>query len=82
EAHGLTMAHGETHGGSSFWMRTPTGEDARLLAERLRPLGVLIEPGHVFFDSENAPLDFYRLAYSSIDASKIEEGIRLIASRV
>jgi GntR family transcriptional regulator/MocR family aminotransferase len=82
EDHGLTFAHGEAAGGSSFWMRTPTGEDARLLAERLRPLGVLIEPGHVFFNREDAPRDFYRLAYSSIDASKIAEGIRLIASRV
>jgi GntR family transcriptional regulator/MocR family aminotransferase len=82
EDHGLTFAHGEAAGGSSFWMRTPFGEDARLLAERLRPLGVLIEPGHVFFNREDAPRDFYRLAYSSIDASKIAEGIRLIASRV
>lgn len=80
--HGLAMAQAETVGGSSFWMRTPEGEDARILAERLRPLGVLIEPGQVFFNPDCQPRHFYRLAYSSIDEAKIAEGIRLIASRL
>ena len=80
--HGLTIAQAETAGGSSFWMRTPGGMDSALLAERLRKLGVLIEPGHVFFDPADAPRDYYRLAYSSIDASKIREGIRIIAAEL
>jgi GntR family transcriptional regulator/MocR family aminotransferase len=80
--HGLVVAQANTTGGSSFWMRTPDGSDANDLAARLRPLGVLIEPGHVFFDREQTPRDFFRLAYSSIDADRIPEGIRLIASEL
>lgn len=79
--HSLTVAQPDTAGGSSFWMRAPDNVDTRETAQRLRALGVLIEPGHVFFDRENAPGHFYRLAYSSVEESKIAEGIRLIASQ-
>jgi GntR family transcriptional regulator/MocR family aminotransferase len=78
---GLTVAQPDTAGGSSFWMRAREGVDMQDVAQRLRPLGVLIEPGHVFFDRGEAPQHFYRLAYSSIEASKIAEGIRVIASQ-
>jgi GntR family transcriptional regulator/MocR family aminotransferase len=79
---GLTMAQDDNTGGSSFWMRAPRGTDTAELTERLRPLGVLIEPGNVFFDRNDAPNEFFRLAYSSIDSAKIEEGIRLISSQI
>ena len=79
---GLTVAHHEIAGGSSFWMRAPEGVDTQALSERLKPLGVLIEPGHVFFDPGNAPRNYYRLAYSSIKAERIAEGVRLIASQL
>jgi len=78
---GLPLA-AETEGGSSFWMHAPDGVDTSALAERLRPLSVLIEPGHVFFGAKDAPRDFYRLAYSSIDETKIAKGIRLIAGQL
>lgn len=78
-AHGLTVAQPGVAGGSSFWMRTPHGRDAEALALALRARGVLIEPGHWFFDPQAAPRDFYRLAYSSIEAQRIAEGIGLIA---
>ncbi|MCU0789768.1 MAG: PLP-dependent aminotransferase family protein [Nitratireductor sp.] len=79
---GLELAQEGSAGGSSLWMRAPQGCDTVELARRLRPLGVLIEPGHVFFDRRDAPRHFYRLAYSSIEADKIEEGIRLIAGQL
>ena len=51
--------------------------------------GVLIEPGQVFFGpsgsgpsgsgSSGVGCEFYRLAYSSIPANRIAEGIALIA---
>ena len=80
--HGLTVAGQGGFGGSSFWMRAPDGVDTETLATRLRGQGVLIEPGRVFFDPTDAPRNFYRLAYSSIQAAKIPEGIAQIAAAI
>jgi GntR family transcriptional regulator / MocR family aminotransferase len=79
---GLTLAQPHAAGGSSFWLRLPEHGDAEELAARLRERGVLIEPGHWFFDPANAPRNHYRLAYSSIAASAIPEGIRIIGDEV
>lgn len=77
----LTIA-GAAAGGSSLWMRAPDHVDTELLAERLRPDGVLIEPGHAFFPSDQRPRNFYRLAYSSIPTTRIADGISLIAKAI
>ncbi|SEO20969.1 transcriptional regulator, GntR family [Salinihabitans flavidus] len=77
--HGLTIAGRGAHGGSSFWMQTPRGVDTERLAETLRPRGVLIEPGRPFFHGADRPRDFYRLAYSSIPADRISDGVAEIA---
>ena len=60
-------------------MRAPDGVDTDRLALDLRAKGVLIEPGRVFFDPLTAPVNYYRLAYSSIAQTRIPEGIALIA---
>jgi GntR family transcriptional regulator/MocR family aminotransferase len=82
-AEGLSMAGQGGFGGSSIWMRAPDGVDTAELAANLRKLGVLIEPGRVFFapDTEGKPVpnNCYRLAYSSIAIGKIWQGITLIA---
>lgn len=80
--HGLTVAGQGGFGGSSFWMRAPEGVDTEDLAARLRPKGVLIEPGRVFFDPANPTRHFYRLAYSSIQPANIPDGIGLIAAAI
>ncbi|WP_424989924.1 PLP-dependent aminotransferase family protein [Fluviibacterium sp. S390] len=78
-AHGLTLAGTEQFGGSSFWMTTPEGIGSRALAQELLDHGVLIEPGRAFF-APDAPDDrHYRLAYSSIPADRIAEGIARLA---
>ena len=77
-AHGLAVAGQGGFGGSSFWMRAP-GVDTGVLALRLRGQGVLIEPGAVFFDPGRPDHEHYRLAYSSIAAPRIAEGVGLIA---
>jgi GntR family transcriptional regulator / MocR family aminotransferase len=77
--HGLTIAGGDVNGGSSFWMKTPEHVDTSQLAQHLESKGVLIEPGHVFFDQPGGPTNCYRLAYSSIPSRKIAAGIALIA---
>ena len=50
------------------------------IALRLRENSVLIEPGEVFFGPDGGDRSHYRLAYSSIPAARIPEGIRLIAA--
>ena len=81
-AHGLQVAGGGTDGGSSFWMRAPEGVDTSALAERLRARQVVIEPGCDFFPASEDNRAFYRLAYSSIRAERIPEGIRRIAEEI
>ena len=64
--YGLTVAGQGAFGGSSFWMRAQHSVDTEEVAERLRAKGVLIEPGRPFFTTEEAPKNYYRLAYSSL----------------
>ena len=78
----LRMAPQAGFGGSSIWMRAPDGVDTEVLAARLQADGVLIEPGRVFFDPAGWPMNYYRLAYSSIAAARIAEGIGLIANAI
>ena len=76
---GLTVAGAGGFGGSSFWMRAPEGITAAALAQGLRRRDVLIEPAGAFFGAARDPQTHYRLAYSSIAAADIPEGIRRIA---
>ncbi len=80
--HGLTVAGRGSFGGSSLWMRAPDHIDTRVLAQRLVEKSVLIEPGHAFFGDPTPPQNYYRLAYSSIAAPQITEGISLIARAI
>jgi GntR family transcriptional regulator/MocR family aminotransferase len=77
--HGLTVAGSGGTGGSSLWMRAP-GVDTAALALRLRAEGVLIEAGGPFFDPARPRADHFRLAWSSIAAGRIAEGIARIAA--
>lgn len=79
EREGLEIAGAAGFGGSSFWMRAPEGVDTEALADRLKEAGVLIEPGRPFFEGNDPPRNFYRLAYSSIPAKQIAKGISLIS---
>ena len=69
-------------GGSSIWMQADANADMNEIGARLRARGVLIEPGIHFFDSENPPRNFYRLAYSSIPARRIPEGVAILAEEL
>lgn len=77
---GLRIAGAGDMGGSSFWMAAPEGVDAGLLAQKLAARGVLIEPGLPFFSGTGRPRHFYRLAYSSIPAARIPDGVAEIAA--
>ncbi|HHL22399.1 MAG TPA: PLP-dependent aminotransferase family protein [Aliiroseovarius sp.] len=80
--HGLTIAGRGVYGGSSFWMRAPDGVDMGQVGDALARQEVLIEPGAPFFARSDPPLNFYRLAYSSIPADRIATGIARIAAAI
>lgn len=80
--HGLQIAGHATFGGSSIWMKAPDGVNTLELADRLRTRQVMIEPGRVFFAQDDDNNRFYRLAYSSIPADRIPEGIARIARAI
>jgi GntR family transcriptional regulator/MocR family aminotransferase len=80
--YGLRVMGRGVFGGSSIWMRAPVHVDTSKLDFALRPQGVLIEPGHPFFHSEDPPQNFYRLAYSSIPSERLTEGIALLAAEL
>ncbi len=69
-------------GGTSFWVKGPAALDSDALAKEAAAKGVLIEPGRVTFGAAEAPRNFCRLAFSSIDEQKIEPGIRLLSGLV
>ena len=76
----LYIAGKAVFGGSSIWIRGPDGMRADDLAQALQHRGVLIEPGTPFFAGHDAPENYFRLAYSSIAAKRIPEGVSRIAS--
>lgn len=80
--HGLHVASRQTFGGSSYWMRAPHGINTTALSHKLREHSVLIEPGRVFFGSNQGNDDHYRLAYSSIATAGIPAGIALVAQAI
>lgn len=77
--HCLHIAGAGVYGGSSVWVSTPRGTDTTVLASALRDRDVLIEPGAPFFAAQQPEKHYMRLAYSSITADRIPEGIARIA---
>jgi len=70
-------------GASSFWLRFADHADTRVIAEAAARLGVLIEPGDVFFAGGaggSLPANYARLGFASIEASRIEPGIATLAA--
>ena len=82
DSHRLFSQTASHFGGTSFWVRGPDWLDSRRLAARASEQGVLIEPGDVFFQRDNPPLNHFRLAYSSISEQQIPEGISRLAAAV
>ncbi len=79
DAAGLAPVRPSVFGGTSFWMVTQDGLDARALAQDVRKSGVLLEPGYPFFADTAQGRGHYRLAFSSISAAAIPEGIARLA---
>ncbi|MBT6415218.1 PLP-dependent aminotransferase family protein [Candidatus Puniceispirillum sp.] len=71
------FSRGGATGGTSFWLAGPPQFDADVFATRLQKRGVLIEPGHIFFDSGN-PKNFFRIGFPSVAGNNIDVGLRQI----
>jgi len=82
DEHGITVAGKGAYGGSSVWVEAPNAVDTIELAKRLRADGVLIEPGSPFFAGDKPPKNYFRLAYSSIPAERIEKGVSFIGKAI
>ena len=63
-------------------LRAPDHVNTATLAKALEEQAVLIEPGAPFFTSATPPQNYYRLAYSSIPATRIPDGIALVADAI
>lgn len=68
-----------TTGGTSFWVTGPAGLDADRLAADALDVGVVIEPGRIYFLGPDAPSNCFRLGFSAIRTSAIEPGLRTLA---
>lgn len=67
-------------GGTSIWLKGPSGTDTAGLARAARTRGVIIEPGARFFDGPERLSPCMRLGISSIAPQHIEPGIRELAA--
>lgn len=65
-------------GGSSYWVKGPEGLDTRELKRLALDRGVVLESGDIYF-YRPAPLNYFRLGYSSISTERIRPGIERIA---
>ena len=78
----LLMETGSHFGGTSFWIKGPEWLDSSMLAEYAAEKGVLIEPGHSFFNAPEPPHNYFRLAYSSIHQDNIKPGFDTLIDAV
>ncbi len=82
DRYGLSRSAAAKFGGTSFWIEGPDWLDSEELAAVLAERSVLIEPGWPFYNRPAAPRNFFRIAYSSIPADRIEVGIARIAEAI
>jgi GntR family transcriptional regulator / MocR family aminotransferase len=66
-------------GGSAIWAAAPPGTNMSEVARVAAGRGLLFDQGELFFFRKGAPRHFFRLGYSSIPISRIEEGVKLLA---
>ncbi|MGU9961881.1 MAG: PLP-dependent aminotransferase family protein [Candidatus Puniceispirillales bacterium WSBS_2018_MAG_OTU23] len=68
---------GYATGGTSFWLNGPMQFDAYDFAQKLQKRGVLIEPGHIFYQN-GYPRNSFRIGFASIATDKINLGLQNI----
>tara|TARA_E500000331_G_scaffold357553_2_gene419669 strand:- start:584 stop:2056 length:1473 start_codon:yes stop_codon:yes gene_type:complete len=71
-----------TFGGTSFWVKGPTGICGDELAAVAKTHDVIIEPGSVHFGETPKPRNYFRLGFSSISEKDIKSGIKALSKSV
>jgi GntR family transcriptional regulator / MocR family aminotransferase len=79
EKHLPMLERNPSHGGSSMWLKGVPVLDTDALAAAALAQGVVTEPGSIFFAGDEPKRNYLRLGFSSIDAGRIEEGIKILA---
>jgi GntR family transcriptional regulator/MocR family aminotransferase len=72
-------AEAPSFGGTSFWVKGPEGMDCEDVGRAAMALGVMIEPGRIYFGETPPPTNYFRLGFSSIGEDAIEPGIERLA---
>ncbi|MGH3492739.1 MAG: PLP-dependent aminotransferase family protein, partial [Sciscionella sp.] len=65
-------------GGVSLWMSGPAELDCRELVAAAERVGILIEPGDIFYLQQDPPRQHFRIGFSAIALRSIDEGITLL----
>jgi len=68
-----------SQGGTCFWLTCPEGIDTTTLAKRLRPRGVLIDEGRVFYSDPRRGQRKMRIGFTALSQEDVQAGIRIIA---
>ncbi|KAJ8676210.1 hypothetical protein QAD02_011996 [Eretmocerus hayati] len=70
-------------GGMFVWLKVTVLDDVRdLVMKECVPQGVLILPGHVFYQDETKPCQYVRLCYSQVSFEDMEKGLSKVAESI
>ncbi len=75
-------ARNPSFGGTAYWVNGPAKLNADKLLQSAMEKSIFLEPGRITFGGQKQPLNHFRLAFSSIDDSKIEPGIKMLAELI
>ncbi|KLN60083.1 2-aminoadipate aminotransferase [Kiloniella spongiae] len=67
-------------GGSSFWVEGAKNLDSKELLKRALKKGVVLEPGTIYDFNAIPPKHFFRLGYTAIEHTSIENGLKQLHS--
>ena len=64
-------------GGAFIWIKYPDGTDLTAVFEKSLSMGIVLDPGFLFYDSPKGKNEI-RLCFSSNSPNEIDEGIRIL----
>lgn len=73
------MSEEPAFGGTSYWLTGPKDLDSQQLAVQALDKGIVIEPGAPHFMQSDGNQHYIRLGFSSIRASDIEPGFKILS---
>jgi len=71
-----------TFGGTAYWVKGPEKLDSTTLQSEAQKQGILIESGDIFFMQPDQHKNYFRLGFSSIPDSKIDQGIEKLSALI